>query len=353
MSLDRKNLIQLAKIVTNANPTSGTKYSFNNETYDYSVLNETLRNEFKELAGTPALYRENKNTIFSIIEEVIDDVLPKQVMAQYGDFAEVKTFAQGDKPVFIQKITAKSKRRARKFITKVGLAGRYEVFKLDGTKIEVPTSAYGGAAQIGFEEYLDGTADWAALIDAVNEGLDYSLYSEIEKALIASIATLPVANKFSGAGFNEAIMDSLLAVADSYGPATIYCTFDFAATMIPANSNAWSDNMKDTKWNNGYLGNYKGHRVVVLNQSFTDETNAVKVIDPSHAWIIPAGTDGKPVKIALEGQTCVRESENEDWSRDIQVYKKMGVATLGAYNNNMCVYTNTNLVKEVSLPYQG
>ena len=26
--------------------------------------------------------------------------------------------------------------------------------------------------------------------------------------------------------------------------------------------------MKDQKWNNGYLANYKGHNVIVLNQSF-------------------------------------------------------------------------------------
>ena len=41
--------------------------------------------------------------------------------------------------------------------------------------------------------------------------------------------------------------------------------------------------MKDQKWNNGYLANYKGHNVIVLNQSLVDETNTTKVIDPAYA----------------------------------------------------------------------
>ena len=49
--------------------------------------------------------------------------------------------------------------------------------------------------------------------------------------------------------------------------------------------------MKDQMWNNGYLANYKGHRVIVLPQSFEDETNSVKVIDPQYAWIIPTGAE--------------------------------------------------------------
>ena len=174
------------------------------------------------------------------------------------------------------------------------------------------------------------------------EGLDEAIYLEIETALIAAAEGLQAANKHSQEGFNETAMDKLIAVADSYGKATIYCTYEFAATMLPTES--WiSDNMKDQRWNNGYLGNYKGHNVIVLNQSYTDETNSVKVIDPSRAYIIPAGSNEKPVKIAFEGSTLVDERSNDDWSKEIQVYKKLGVGTI--ITNNICVYRNTSLTK--------
>lgn len=341
MALNRKDLITLAKTVANANPSSAVAYSFGEDKFSYSDLQETLRSELRALAGTYSLYRENKNTIFALMEETIDDVLPKKVLEQYGQFAEIKTFAQGDRPVFTQRITMAAKRRAKQFVTKVGLAGIYEVFKLDGKSYEVPTSAFGGAAQIGFEEFLDGRVDFADVLDIVMEGLDECVYLEIERALKGAVESLQPANKTSQTSFMETEMDRLIQIADSYGQATIYCTYEFAATMVPAEG--WiSNEMKNQKWNNGYLGNYKGHRVIVLPQSYEDETNAVKVIDPSYAWIIPTGGNDKPVKVAFEGQTIVREYDNKDMSKEIQIYKKLGVAAI--ITNNICVYRNTSLV---------
>lgn len=339
MSLQKTELVKLAKIVANANPSSQVAYSWGEDKFSYADLNETLRSELKEIAGTYQLYRENKNLVFSLIEETIDDVLPRKVMEQYGQFAEVKTFAQGDKPVFTQRITEAAKRRAKQFITKVGIAGVYEVFKLDGKTFEVPTSAFGGAAQIGFEEFLDGRVDFADVLDIVMEGLDRCVYIEIERALKGAIVNLPTANQTTQTNFNEVEMDKLIAIADSYGHSTIYCTYEFAATMVP--EEGWrSSEMKNQRWNNGYLANYKGHSVIVLPQSFEDETNSVKVIDPSYAWVIPTGAS-KPVRIALEGGTIVNEYVNRDLSREVQVYKKLGVAAI--ITNNICVYRNTSL----------
>ena len=344
MALKFEDMLKLSKTVANANPAAPVAYSFEGQNLSYEALNQTLRDEFNELAGTYALYRENKNTIFSIIEETVDEVLPKKVEERYEQFAETRVFAQGDKPIFRRKLG--SNKRAKQFITRVGLAGIYEVFKLSKNEeaFEVRTSAIGGAASIGFEEFLDGRVDFADVLDIVMEGLDECVYLEIERALKAAVTDLQEANKSTQDAFVETEMDRLIAVADSYGQSTIYCTYEFAATMIPAEG--WvSDAMKDQRWNNGYFANYKGHKVIVLPQSYEDETNAVKVIDPSYAWIIPTGAD-KPVKVAFEGQAIVREIENADMSREVQVYKKLGVCAL--ITNNICVYRNTSLTRTIA-----
>ena len=339
--MEFKDILSLAKATAKANPSAPTSYSFGDTKLDYSAMNETLRSEFAALAPTYRDYKINQNTIFALIEQTIDDVLPQRVLEQYSQFAEIKTFAQGDKPIFTQKITQASKRRAKQFIGKVGLAGLYEVFRLDGTSYEVTTNAIGGAAQIGFEEFLDGRVDFATVLDIVMQGLDECIYIEIEKQLIGAVQNVQAANKYTSNAFDEAQMDRLISIADSYGKATIYCTFEFAATMIP--SDGWvSDEMRNKMWDNGYLGNYKGHNVVVLQQSYEDETNTVKIIDPSYAWIIPVGAD-KPVKIAFEGGTIVDEYTNYDRSKEVQVYKKVGVRAI--FSNAICVYQNTSLTR--------
>ena len=339
--MEFKDILSLAKATAKANPSAPTSYSFGDTKLDYSAMNETLRSEFAALAPTYRDYKINQNTIFALIEQTIDDVLTQRVLEQYSQFAEIKTFAQGDKPIFTQKITQASKRRAKQFIGKVGLAGLYEVFRLDGTSYEVTTNAIGGAAQIGFEEFLDGRVDFATVLDIVMQGLDECIYIEIEKQLIGAVQNVQAANKYTSNAFDEAQMDRLISIADSYGKATIYCTFEFAATMIP--SDGWvSDEMRNKMWDNGYLGNYKGHNVVVLQQSYEDETNTVKIIDPSYAWIIPVGAD-KPVKIAFEGGTIVDEYTNYDRSKEVQVYKKVGVRAI--FSNAICVYRNTSLTR--------
>lgn len=339
--LQEKELLQLMKAVAKATP-SGT-YSFSGQTMSYEAMNQTLRNELNELAGTYALYRENKNKIFSLIEETMNEILPTKVLERYGQFAEVKTFAQGDRPVFTRKT---GRVRAKQFITRVGLAGVYEVFKLGAESFEVQTSAIGGAAQIQFEEFLDGRADFAEVTNIVMEGMDELIYREIAAALQGSMSQLPKANTVITNGFDEAGMDRLIEVASAYGKPAIYCTYQFAVKMLP--QTGWvSDAMRDTVWAQGYLGNYKGCQVIVLPQGFEDETNSRRQIDPGYAWVIPAGADSKPVKVAFEGVTHVRERENEDWSRDIQVYRKVGVGVM--LMNNVCAYVDTELVGKLDV----
>ena len=342
MALEFKDMLTLTKLVANAKPSAPVAYSYGDKQFSYSDLADTVRSEFAALAPDYRTYKVNQNTIFALLEQTIDDVLPKRVLEQYSQFAEIKTFSQGDKPIFTQKITQASKRRAKQFIGKVGLAGLYEVFKLDGQSYEVTTDAIGGAAQIGFEEFLDGRVDFADVLDIVMQGLDECIYVEIEKQLIGAVENVQGANKVSKNAFIETDMDKLISIADAYGQATIYCTFEFAATMIPSDARM-SDAMKENLWlENGYFATYKGHKVVVLPNSFEDEKNTTKVIDPSYAWIIPTGAD-KPVKIAFEGGTIVDEYTNYDRSKEVQVYKKVGVRAI--FSNAICVYKNTSLTR--------
>ena len=82
------------------------------------------------------------------------------------------------------------------------------------------------------------------------EEFDYFIAREVSKALVAMVDEIPEVNKAVVNGFDEEVMDELLAIADQYGRATIYCTQAFANKMIPSESR-FSDRMKDEIWNNG------------------------------------------------------------------------------------------------------
>lgn len=282
--LDKKDLVSLMKTVAKADPSAPISYSYNGENFSYDALNETLRQELNEYAGTYALYRENKNLIFSVIEEVLDDVLPKKVEEAYQMFAETKTFKQGDKPMFRRKINS-ARTRAKQFITRVGLAGIYEVFKLGGEEsFEVQTSAIGGAAQIGFEEFLDGRADFAEVTAIVMEGMDELVYREIGEALKASLHQLPAANRVESNGFDESSFDRLLVIASAYGEPTIYCTYEFAVKMIPQEAWRYTEAMKDELWKTGRLANYKGKKVIISHRALL-----MKPILPRSQILVTAG----------------------------------------------------------------
>ena len=338
--LDRKDLLALMKRVANADSSAPVAYSWNNESFSYDELTVALRKELNEIAGSYSLYRENMHLVHSLMEETLNDILPKKTEDAYKMFAEVKTYKQGEKPIFRRKKSART--RAKQFITRVGLAGKYEVFKLNGTEsFEVPTSAIGGAAQIGFEEFLDGRVDFAELTAIIMEGMDELIYREVAAALVGAINQLPIANRIAADDFDEQAFDRLIAVAAAYGEPVIYCTYDFAVKMIPSKQWMYTDAMKTELWEKGHFTTYKGKKVIILPNGFIDETNSARVLDPAYCWIIPTGGDDKPVKIAFEGDTHVKEFENHDWSREIQVYKKVGVVAL--MTNNICVYEDTSL----------
>lgn len=130
--LEFKELLQLMKVAAKANASAPTSYNWNGQSLSCDAINETLRQELNELCGSNAAYRENKNTIFSLIEQTLDEVLPKKVTETYMQFADVKVFGQGDKPIFRRKLN--SNNRAKQFITRVAHAGVYEFSNLDVMK---------------------------------------------------------------------------------------------------------------------------------------------------------------------------------------------------------------------------
>lgn len=313
-------------------------------------VENTLREEMSALAGDYNSYRRNKYDIFEIMQEAADEYLPNKVLSAMGGFAEIRQFGHGQKVEFK---TRKGKLRGKKFVTAASPAGVYESFRLDSDIVPVATRAIGGGTYIDLNRYLCGDEDMAENMAVLFEGIEDALYKMIQDALIATISgkgdsPALTANYCIAASFVPASMNKLISTVKAYGTgAVIYATREFIADMgadvIVASTNGnpgISTKDIDDIHDRGLIQMFRGCPIVELPQSFEDETNAKKVINPQYAYIFPTGGE-KVVKIALEGDTVVRDWEDKDGTMELMAFKKMGVSIL--HTNNWAVYRNTSL----------
>ena len=271
--------------------------------------------------------------------------LPTDVMASIGAFAEVKTVEQGKKAMFKRKL---GRARAKKFLTQVGLSGVYETFRLDSETFELGGHAVGGGATVDFERMLDGEESLAEVVGIVTEGLINAVYVEVERALVAAYDNMPATNRYKGA-WSADEMVKLMTVVRAYGNPVIFACPEFIAKMgadaiVPVSTGTgqgvYSPKDIEAIHDTGFIKVFRGASVVEIPQSFVDETNTETYVDPSRAYVFPAG-DEKVVKVVLEGKTQIRDHENKDNSMEVYAWKKMGAAIL--HHNNWCIYWNSGI----------
>ena len=316
-------------------------------TFSVDDVNAALRDGFKELAGNYNQFMKNRYDIYQIIIETIDEVVPNRVADAVGIFADVRQARQGEKVIFKQAV---GKSRAKKFLTRVGLSGVYETFRLDTTTFELPVMAVGGACTLDFERMLDGAEVMAEYMDVMTDALTDSIYLEIQKTLRAAVNTIqPAANKYIGS-WSADHMVRLCNIVKSYGQgATIFAPPEFIAAMgpdaiVPVMANAaqgiYHPQDIDRIHYQGYINIFRGNPIVSFRQSYVDDENTKVAIDPQFAYILPTGGE-RIVKVVLEGDTQIWDWKNKDQSMEIDLYKKVGVGILST--RNWAIYQNTSI----------
>ena len=306
-------------------------------------MHELFRKSMQDLVcdadGSVNFYKweRHRNDVFEILATMLDEVEPRRVKETFGRFAEIRTYRDGEKPRFLVR---KGTKNVRRFLTKVSAAGVYERVRLDRDFFDIDIYAHGGAVYQTLEGFLAERENVDEVFDLLLEAYEDALYDDIITALKGIIDVLPAANKASIAGFNSAEMVKIINTVSAYGTPEILCTIEFAATL-QHDPLFIGDADKTDMRNQGYIGKFMGANVVIMPQSFTDSTNAVKVIDPQYAFIMPSGARELPIKVALEGGMKIRQPQREDWSVEIQSYRKAGVGIL--HTNYMGAYRNSNL----------
>ena len=306
--------------------------------YDYEkALHDELAKLLCDENGRINRYKfeRNKYDLFELLSQNLDEILPRAVSDALDMFCEVIRVPQGSRPEF--RIT-RGKQRGRQFVTRATPSGNYEAFRLDRESFDVYPIALGGSGYIDFERYLDGLDNIMDIYEVINQGFVDRIFEMIQDALLKTwtLAGRPARNKITVNNFDAAALTKLCNTVAAYGAPVIYCAPEFAAEL--ANAIVYSTEIKIPEQDamdireRGYVGKFHGVPVVVLPQSFTDDTNTKLAINPSFAYVIPTGKE-KIVKVAFEGNSYFREWEHEgDNSVQLQAYLKVGIAVVSTPN---------------------
>ena len=280
--------------------------------------------------------RNHEAAIFSLIEEAVDEILPKKLENLLGEYAEVRTFARDAEVLFnIEKI---GKNRAKLTISKGARGGIYRAARLDSKYFSPETSIQTVAVYVTLEELILGTMSLAELYANILEGFQEIVYKETFNALASGVPAAGYNRIDGGANMNTnkaglaVAIDAVMPYVKQYGVPTIFGSYAAVNGLYNPLASTGHINSQDSMdiRNYGFVQMYKGVRVVELPNYLVDNGNDEWFYDPSYVFVIPSGI--KPVKIALKGELQIQRNAHAVGSEKWEAHKLIGVGLAMANN---------------------
>ena len=353
-----KNLMTFNTTVQNA---------FDNSNEDFICFSELLidaaRNEVKEFSAKEAnkkivekfraalgidehdkpqaikrAIRANRELVFTLIEETIEEVLITGWMENpfFQQFVETKNLALDDENDFyveddsILSVSKVSGNHHNMIRQRLG-AGRH---------FSVAGEWYGLKIYADFERVLTGAEDWAKFVAKVAEAINRYLYDALYAALRGAQDKLG-ANWVKTGALDIANKDTLVKLCQDISMATGSEVTIFGARSALSSLTA----MADVNWapetvkqeyyaNGGILGNWEGFSVAEIGQGLKrgasiNSATVEYMLDTDRLYIIPTSIANKFIKLVNYGETQVSQvtdrDTNRDMSQEYEVLYKMGI----------------------------
>lgn len=317
--------------------------NFSAEETDRAAINALLKEIGIDENSTGREIRAKEDLAFALIEEAVDEILPKKLEGVLQEFAEVRQFARDAEVLFnIEKI---GKNRAKLTISKGARGGIYRAAKLDRKYFSVDTTIQTVAVSVTLEEIILGTLSLAELYSNILEGFEEIVYKEVFNALASA---KPVAGydrighdspTTVKADLGKAI-DKVMPYVKQYGIPTIFGSYQ-ALTNLANPASEWHPEMNDSaeRRQYGFVQLYKGSKVVELPNYLVDNKNDTWFYDTKYVFVLPSGI--KPVKVALKGDLTLIRNTSAVGSEKWEAHKLIGVGV--AMANNFAVIEVTDL----------
>lgn len=288
--------------------------------------------------------RAVEDKAFALIEESIDEILPKKLQNVLGGFAEIRTFPRDAEVVFnIEKI---GKNRAKLTISKGARAGIYRAARLANKYFSFPTKVWTVAVYVTLEEIILGTMSLAELYANVLEGFEEEIYKEVFNALASGVSAFnnstydAVKGVATTADDLPAAIDQVMPIVKQYGVPTIFGSYSNLQHIYNpladqfAGSGLGYPNSQDSMdiREKGFVQVYKGVRCVELPNYLIDNSNDNWFIKDLDKYVFVLPSDIRPVKIAMKGELYLQKNGHAVGSEKWEAHKIMGVGLAMANN---------------------
>ena len=307
---------------------------------DKSVREDAIRSEIFKVLELESFdkktfrkaFRQHKPEMFSIIEELADQVMidgEYQRNTFFNQFVEIKNNALGDTNEFY--VEGKNQLEVSEFS---GSHWDLKRRRVDvGQKFGLEMRDYGIKVYEEIERIMSGRADFAKLVAFVIDAVERKLADIAQLAFAGAIANLPAEFVASGTYNESDILEVLQHVqASNESKPIIIGTSVGLAKLQDKSSIKVSDEMANEKNNFGYLSTWQGYACVEIAQGHKVGTFDF-TMDNNKLYALVG--DSKLVKIYLEGETEVKEisdgTTNSDRTVEYTLQFKAGSSV--AYSN--------------------
>lgn len=287
--------------------------------------------------------RSQKEAVFAVIEEVIDEVVPMMVQDRTGDFAEVQTFPRNSAIMYKIPMAEESRRRMYRAIKPGARGGIYKAFRLDGFTVTVQPEIHTVGYAITLEELLTGQRTIQELVTVIADAFTEKVYQKVFEALSVAANAAPAANQVSasnGVAIVNGELDKLISIVRAYGNPVI---LGFPAqlrllTNVPGSITGYANpqDLDDIR-NRGYIGLYKGVPLVELPNYIISHPIAGPVdflFEENKLFIVPAGV--RPVKVAFQGESHLEEVKQPTGGFEYHNHRIFAVTVI--FKNHICSY---------------
>ena len=295
---------------------------------------QAVREAFFGILGDEKLtwqgWRNNKNEIFTVFENVLTTNLPNawENSPFYNQFVETKNGAIGDKNEYVidqDGILVASRFSGNHWDT--------ERQKLQGKRsFSVPTEWIYVRVYDDFEKFLNGTITLPEMMTKMQAAFQREIDARIFAAFNGIGTYLPEKFKETGAYVRETMLDIIQRVQIASQKNVVLAGTKTALASIAEGIDAnWiSQSQKEEMATTGALLNLTGLGVTAIEipQTFVRGTYDFKV-DNKSIYILPDME--RPIKLFFEGDTRARdldESMTHDQSIDSQIQTKLGHAVV-------------------------